>query len=164
MIFSPEPWNYYGLFVATILNRTFMKVFERTGPNSIEYDPIDPEPQSTEYAVITVNYDLVLESLAGDLNNWFANTQGFRRDFKSRPDEGGFSGYLAKLHGSIDTGEIVPPTWNKRLAQGDILKAWQIAHWLLANANHVRIIGYSLPEADSYSSIFFTQQLSTILT
>jgi hypothetical protein len=150
MIFGPEPWNYYGLFVATILNRAFVKVFERTGPNSIEYDPVDPESRPTEYAVITLNYDLVLESLAEDLNNWFANKQSFRRDFKSRPDEGGFNGYLAKLHGSIDTGEIVPPTWNKRLAQGNILKAWQIAHWLLANANHVRIMGYSLPEADSY--------------
>jgi hypothetical protein len=149
-IFGPGLWNHYGVFVATIFNRAFKRVLGRKGPNSIEYDPVDPEPQPTEYAVITLNYDLVLEGMAENLNNWFTNKQSFRRDFKSRPDEGGFNGYLAKLHGSIDTGEIVPPTWNKRLAPGNILKAWQIAHWLLANANHVRIIGYSLPEADSY--------------
>jgi hypothetical protein len=121
---------------------------------------MDPIPRATEYAVITLNYDLVLESLAGDLNDWVLkkddllakrhSRRHFRRDFKSRPDEGGFNGYLAKLHGSIDTADLVPPTWNKRLAKGNILKAWQIAHWLLENANHVRIIGYSLPEADSY--------------
>lgn len=149
-IFGPEPWNHYGVFVATIRNRAFKRVMGRKHTNSIEYDPLNPEPRSIEYAVITLNYDLVLESLAESLNNQFANKRSFRRDFKSRPDEAGFDGYLAKLHGSVDTGEIVPPTWNKRLYQGDILKAWQIAHWLLANANHVRIIGYSLPEADSY--------------
>lgn len=149
-IFGSEPWSYYGLFAATILNCALMKVDETKGPDSVGYRSIDPPSRPTEYAVITLNYDLVLENLAEYLNNEFGIKQSFRRDFKSRPDEGGFDRYLAKLHGSIDTGEIVPPTWNKRLVQGIILRAWQIAHWLLANANHMRIIGYSLPEADSY--------------
>ena len=116
----------------------------------MRYDPIDPQSRPTEYAVITLNYDLVLENSAEYLTNQFGNQQRFRRGFGSRVDEDGFDRYLAKLHGSIDTDEIVPPTWNKRLTRGDLLKAWQIAHWLLENANHVRIIGYSLPEADSY--------------
>ena len=149
-IFGPEPWNLYGPFVTTILNRPFKKIMERKHPNSIEYDPIDPEPRPTEYAVITLNYDIMLESLANDLNNWFGKEKAFRRQFEHRPEEGGFNGYLAKLHGSVDSGEIVPPTWNKHLVKGDILKAWQIAHWLLASANHVRVIGYSLPDADNY--------------
>jgi hypothetical protein len=157
-VFGLEPWNYYALFVATLLNFP-VKRDTTESPNSTAYLPMDPTPRATEYAVITLNYDLVLESLAADLNDWVVKKdtvlakrhprRHFRQDFKSRLDEGGFNGYLAKLHGSIDTPDIVPPTWNKRL-EGNILKAWRIAHWLLANANHVRIIGYSLPEADSY--------------
>jgi hypothetical protein len=157
-VFGPEPWSYYALFVATLLNFPVRRMTEP--PNTTEYLPMDPIPRATEYAVITLNYDLVLERLAGDLNDWVVKEDDslakrhprrhFRRDFRSRPDEGGFNGYLAKLHGSIDTADIIPPTWNKRLAKGILLKAWRIAHWLLANANHVRIIGYSLPEADSY--------------
>jgi hypothetical protein len=56
---------------------------------------------------------------------------------------------LAKLHGSVDTDTIVPPTWNKALNQ-DLLDSWKLAFELLAEANHIRIIGYSLPTADAY--------------
>jgi hypothetical protein len=149
-LFGPEPWSYYGLFVATIFNHAFTRVMGRKHPNSIEYDPVDAETQAAEYAVITLNYDLVLESAAETLNNWFAIKSCFRRDFKNDPGESGFGGYLAKLHGSLDSGEIVPPTWNKHLSEGSVLRAWQIAHWLLENANHIRVIGYSLHDADTY--------------
>ena len=158
-VFGPEPWNYYALFVATILNFPVRRMTEPV--NSTEYLPMDPIPRAIEYSVITLNYDLVLESLAGDLNDWVVKEDAvlakshpyrhFDRDHKQYPSPGGrFNGYLCKLHGSIDTGDIIPPTWNKRLAQGTLLKAWEIAHFLLQHANHVRIIGYSLPEADSY--------------
>lgn len=57
---------------------------------------------------------------------------------------------LAKLHGSINTGTIIPPTWNKGLNHAEIILAWKLAYKLLMQANHIRIIGYSLPETDSY--------------
>jgi hypothetical protein len=56
---------------------------------------------------------------------------------------------IAKLHGSIDKGNIVPPTWNKT-NNPEIIPAWKRAYQLLAQANHIRIIGYSLPIADTY--------------
>jgi hypothetical protein len=64
------------------------------------------------------------------------------------------------LHGSVDDGEIVPPTWNKTLASKRIQQAWQLAHWLLSEANHVRVLGYSLPEGDNYIKYLF--QVSAI--
>jgi hypothetical protein len=57
--------------------------------------------------------------------------------------------HLAKLHGSIDTKVIVPPTWNKGLHR-EIKPAWKLAYKLLTEANQIRIVGYSLPVADAY--------------
>ena len=56
---------------------------------------------------------------------------------------------LAKLHGSVDTGDIVPPTWSK-VVDSRIREAWRAAFDLVQGANHIRFIGYSLPLADSY--------------
>jgi len=55
---------------------------------------------------------------------------------------------LVTLHGSID-GQIVPPTWQKGF-HPEVQPLLQRAHALLGEANHLRIIGYSLPETDSY--------------
>jgi hypothetical protein len=43
----------------------------------------------------------------------------------------------------------VPPTWNKAL-HPESIPAWRRAFKILKEANHIRIIGYSLPTADSY--------------
>jgi hypothetical protein len=56
---------------------------------------------------------------------------------------------LAKLHGSIDSDNIIAPTWNKRVARG-IIETWRAAQNLLSSANEIRIVGYSLPVADAY--------------
>jgi hypothetical protein len=154
-IFGPEPWGTYGLFVATLLKHNFQRVNGRKHPNSIEYDAIDHAGCPCDYAVITLNYDLVLESMADDLNKRFRTKLYFRRGFTKSPDEGSFAACLAKLHGSIDTNDIIAPTWNKTLATGSILKAWQLAHWLLETANHIRVIGYSLAGGDNYIRYLF---------
>ena len=56
---------------------------------------------------------------------------------------------IAKLHGSVDSGVIVPPTWSKGVNK-KIVPAWKQAYEYLTEANHIRIIGYSLPTADAY--------------
>ena len=56
---------------------------------------------------------------------------------------------LAKLHGSTHDGNIVPPTWSKGVVTS-VVPAWELAHNLLSEATQIRIIGYSLPTADSY--------------
>jgi hypothetical protein len=55
---------------------------------------------------------------------------------------------LAKLHGSIHTGDIVPPTWAKG-NHPSIATTWKVANQILKDSNHIRFIGYSLPVADS---------------
>lgn len=145
-VFGQNPWGLYGLFVASILNHSFKLVKDRRGANSMEYDAQQPSPAHHEYAIITLNYDLLLESIAEDLNNAFQTDITFRR----AANQGGFAGAYAKLHGSIDTGTIVPPTWNKTLGNESIVSEWKLAHRLLTEANHIRIIGYSLPTADVY--------------
>src|SRR5262249_12079572 len=56
---------------------------------------------------------------------------------------------IAKLHGSVDGGGIVPPTWNKSMPRR-IAQAWRAASLMLRGATQLRILGYSLPEADAY--------------
>jgi hypothetical protein len=62
--------------------------------------------------------------------------------------------YLVKLHGSVDSDTIVLPTWNKSLTP-NIEFEWKKAYELLSSANHIRIIGYSLPKTDSYVQYLF---------
>jgi hypothetical protein len=74
---------------------------------------------------------------------------------------------LAKLHGSIAGSRIVPPTWNKSF-HPEILGTWKLAHRLLSEATHVRVIGYSLPESDAYvrfllkSAVLRSERLKSI--
>jgi hypothetical protein len=57
---------------------------------------------------------------------------------------------IAKLHGSADNpSTIISPTWNK-ISENLPKKDWEMARNWLSNANHIRIIGYSLPITDSY--------------
>lgn len=99
------------------------------------------------YDVVTLNYDCVLENACT-----FINTQtvvsspiAFRR-FGSETADGPA---LAKLHGSVSEGEIIPPTWSKG-AHPAIAPRWELARQVLAKAQHIRFVGYSLPVADSY--------------
>jgi hypothetical protein len=108
------------------------------------------------YSVVTLNYDTVLERICRHVNESFRNdgrhelaAESDRIEFK-RNDQGDSNGpFLAKLHGSADSSSIIPPTWNKSLHR-DILPEWRLAYSVLKEANQLRILGYSLPVADSY--------------
>lgn len=100
------------------------------------------------YSFVTLNYDIVIEKLINYINMHIhvdpaieiAKKQGVNSDFRLFR--------LAKLHGSVDAGDIILPTWNKVMAKQ--LNSWKLAFEILQNANHIRLIGYSLPETDAY--------------
>jgi len=50
---------------------------------------------------------------------------------------------------------IVPPSWNKNSYHGSISKVWQLASEKLSKAKNILIVGYSLPESDSFFRYLF---------
>jgi hypothetical protein len=117
----------------------------------------NPNPR-VRYSIITLNYDMVLENIADFIGGHFQvepNAAAFsssteQLDRELAPGyEGPLSVSMAKLHGSVHNGVIVAPTWNKSVNR-EIVPAWKLAYHALANATHLRIIGYSLPTADAY--------------
>jgi hypothetical protein len=94
---------------------------------------------------------MVLENICSFINNNLRPKENikFITDTSSFPTLDFYGPTLTKLHGSADTGDIVPPTWNKNVDK-TIIDAWKQAYLTLFSANHLRIIGYSLPTADSY--------------
>lgn len=145
-----SPWINYFTFAASLLR---LVPFSAEGNdhgrkyNYLVSRPI-PEPQ-TQYNVITLNYDLVLESMENLLmshkDSHSANR--FKTDFSTPSSETSVA--LAKIHGSVDSGNIIAPTWNKHLST-NMSSVWEAALKMLTEANHIRIVGYSLPIADAY--------------
>lgn len=127
-------WNWYGCFLGNLINLKLFRLTVDLGAKS--------EPKAAfNYQVITLNYDMVLE------NAW-----NFVREITDEvPVEDPMIELpLFKLHGSSDLAStIVPPTWNK-MSKTLLKEVWKNAWKSLSNANYIRIIGYSLPIADSY--------------
>jgi len=154
----------YGSFVGSILGISIrcLDVVERDS-NHREWH-VETNNQKVNYSVVSLNYDLVLEKISDLIFRKFSCTG--RAGFESDADVD--SGcLLAKLHGSADTGLVVPPTWAKGTHRR-IAEAWRNAHRVLTHANHIRFIGYSLPLTDSYiqyllkSAVIESAHLKTI--
>lgn len=142
---SNTPWNLYGYFVGSILGLRFSR---RQDLLPVEVGRL---ALPINYSVVTLNYDLVLESVCNYINRQYRCTSSV--DFVRTPADLDYNKeplILAKLHGSIDSGDIVPPTWNKGLGQPGVISSWRLAYRALSKANYVRIIGYSLPSSDLY--------------
>lgn len=140
-----RPSQYFGYFAASLLGA--MLVADR------QINPLAlhrlPPPHTVRYSVVTLNYDLVLEGYAAYLTQSFggAGFPGFvQATDRALPATGT---PLLKLHGSADSGVIIPPTWNKTVSRG-LLPAWSASFDVLSQATQIRILGYSLPTADSY--------------
>lgn len=112
------PINHYIPFVCNLFTKRFItKGIGEPVKNKLyrefevqwEYVPDTEE----NYSVITFNYDLILENIA----DFVSQVIGMKFKFL-RPGDRKSKGlpYLAKLHGSADTGTIIPPTWNKSLS------------------------------------------------
>lgn len=139
----------YGSFISALFHIDWDEIGGSL-PGSIDYYPsISRELPGFDYSVITLNYDLVLENLAKFVGANSSVKLEFKRNWETTPLTPG-NVYLAKLHGSIDAGDIIPPTWNKSLVDKRIISSWKLAFKLLEQANQIRIVGYSLPETDSY--------------
>lgn len=50
---------------------------------------------------------------------------------------------------------IVPPAWNKSNHHENIKKVWKKAGEELASADHIHVIGFSMPATDAYFSLLF---------
>lgn len=137
-------WRDYGPFTAMLLGYNATLIDRDARTNVVRYRIALDDSPSTTYSVVSLNYDLVLETLAEGL----AQRHGTTRLFSTDPTVPGIP--LAKLHGSVDTGNIVPPTWSKGLTSPAIGLAWKRAYELLRDANEIRIVGYSLPDSDNY--------------
>jgi len=146
LFFGGEPWASYGVFVSALLGLEFIL----TGPST----PDTPQTLSSyeckeanapvRYSVLSLNYDMVLERMAEHISTTFPRTGN---KFSSRGAESGTP--LVKLHGSaVNSDSIVPPLLNKQYS--DLAGLWGEAFSILKSANQIRVIGYSLPEADSY--------------
>lgn len=103
------------------------------------------------YSVLTLNYDRALETWSQFLTSCLPGGGDFVFDTGTGATSHNpqVSVPLAKLHGSVDTQQIIAPTWNKAVARS-MAPVWQRAHDLLKEANYIRVIGYSLPVADAY--------------
>jgi len=51
---------------------------------------------------------------------------------------------------------LVPPTWNKTDYQGALAQIWKKAAEELAEAENIMVVGYSLPETDSFFRYLFS--------
>lgn len=167
-LFDTELKKYYGFFIASLVNIQIRNrhVSDHTR-RFFELEISAVNEKQFDYTIITLNYDLIIEKYIALFNCVNRGTQQIvlKRDLSEDLDA--ILMTISKLHGSIDTKNIIPPTWNKVL-DTRIQNAWKLAFNLLQTANHIRILGYSLPETDSYikyllkSSVIFTPHLKTI--
>jgi SIR2-like protein len=145
-----EMWNYYGCFISSILNIQIKNLHHIIPPEVIT-------SHSTQYNIISLNYDLIFEHFSEYLKLNFntINEPKFCRLDIDENIENNIHPLLMKIHGSINHLEsIIPPTWNKSLTEL-LKKQWDVAHKLLSEANHIRVIGYSLPTTDAYVKYLF---------
>lgn len=142
-LFGGGDWEGYGRFAANLLQLSVVQDRQTLHFRRMASD--------LRYHVVSLNYDLVLESIPAYLRDTFRVSPelDFMRPSLRRTSPTESEVALCKLHGSVDDGVIVPPTWNKSL-RSEILPQWKAAHRLLSAANHIRVVGYSLPEGDAY--------------
>ena len=143
--------NLYGCFLLSLFNASLGR--DRKYDYGEEIFPYNFElfhdPKAT-YSVITLNYDMILENYCSYFNNVFKFEDKLSLIRSNDHNGSGDHPFLIKLHGSVDDGKIIPPTWNKVLIDQIIKQTWELAYIKLMEANHIRIIGYSLPITDSY--------------
>ena len=140
MLFGHEEWCKYGPFVCNLLRQQLrIEPFSSPhGDGSTLLRSLDAD-NANHYSVITLNYDLVFETITEALDQYTEPLNG---------DTSHKNLSLAKLHGSVGK-RIVAPTWKKHTDE-TLRNEWQMAYRELCTANQLRILGYSLPVSDAY--------------
>jgi hypothetical protein len=128
----------YAYFISSLAGLHMRCYKPSSGSQRIEL--CKPDSKHT-YSVITTNYDMLIQNFLSHIDTTF------------REKEAGvhYSTALTviKLHGSVDS-TIIPPSWRKTEMTSceEVGRAWKDAGKLLAQANYIGIIGYSLPDSD----------------
>jgi hypothetical protein len=152
-----DAWSHYGAFVAGLCGLQIKPDGEPSAGRA-KYSVVGIE-KVRSYSIITFNYDSVLETVLQHITNHTRVSCDFERKWTDNPK----GPFLVKLHGTVDhpTG-IIPPTWHKTLADEDIRRQWELAYRVLSQANQIRFIGYSLPEADAYVRYLLRASISGV--
>lgn len=143
---SNAVWRLYGDFVMNLLSLSASPIIKDNKFAGINFSA--SKDHNYEYTIISLNYDMILENALQFICGSAYMDKG--RFYFSHNHAEIFQLNLAKIHGSVSDGEIIGPSWNKGLQGPKLTTAWKIAFEALSTANHIRIIGYSLPETDSY--------------
>jgi hypothetical protein len=141
-------WDKWGFFVANLF-QLVIKGKDASEQKFVSYRNTS-NPTDVRYAIITVNYDRVLENVLEYINSI---TTGEKLSFAQalQGDEKPWQSsnpLLIKLHGDVTSGDIIAPTWNKAVQAN--LDAWKVAYQVLKDATQYRFVGFSLPDTDTY--------------
>jgi len=150
---NEERWQWYGHFVASLhhIQITFSKYEDPY--RRIRYQ-FHARKRNTgiSYDVMSLNYDMVLEQICNYINGSFPPLMGSNFHFAESTEDAQKlqRPILAKIHGSVSDGRIIPPTYLKGLYQSSVPTSWKVAYEILRKAHQIRIVGYSLPATDAY--------------
>lgn len=132
------------------LKNFILRLFRRD-INELTMGSIDNS--APNYAVLSFNYDRILEDSLNKIFENFSNNYFNFSDCCCTSTDHYIP--LIKIHGDVENPEsIVAPTWRKNFSFEDASNPWRLAGEILKKANHIRIIGYSLPVTDSYLKYF----------
>ncbi len=146
----------YAYFIASLLGGMIRKTDITDSGNRFirtELDYLPPSSVDAKYNIISLNYDLVIEEITQFFSSNLRNGEPFKIIREPKEYSSG-SIFLAKLHGSVDSDVIVPPTWAKGLDK-QIAQVWSVAKKIIEESNQIRFIGYSLPKTDTYIQYLF---------
>jgi len=161
----PLPGNWYDWFmggeiyslifgfVAYLMNLKFRKESETisNGGTLILHKEIQNENKKND--IISLNYDSLLENVVDQFNKYAK--EGNEIEFNNSSNGVG----LYKLHGCIKKDTIIPPTWAKA-KNNEVEQEWKSAYKRLIDANSIEILGYSLPDSDSYFKYFIKSAIN----
>lgn len=109
---SSGPLTQYGSFVGNLLRMIFyegQKPRALPGSDQREFHATVSKDEPFRYSVLTMNYDLVLENVVSFVKSHFVTEESLSFE-KTKYDPEWQSCHLAKLHGCLEGGIIVPPT------------------------------------------------------
>ncbi len=138
----------FGYFVGSLFGASFgLKEKSDYGENYRNLWVTCGQNEETNYSVLSLNYDMVLENYCHFMNSQYHTAEKVSFNKEGSPEWNKPS--LFKLHGCAEAGTIVPPTWAKGTHR-KVIPTWKNAYQTLLNSTHIRFIGYSLPLSDSY--------------
>ncbi len=147
--------NLYGVFAASLLSVRLAQRAHAADRQEPETEFVAEKlPLRSRYAVLSTNYDMVLERFAEATRQHYRCSDEIRlqRPVLDEDDKNGDSQAgvpLVKLHGSVDGDILLPATW-ARSTHRKAAQIWERGLALLSSSNHVRIIGHALGAGDAH--------------